>query len=300
MFRAAFTSRSWTVPHAAHVHSRTASGLGPSFTPHAEHTWSWARTGRSGGTCARTGLPSPQSAAAAATTPRQLPTWPAVSGPARTRRGPRRRPLGCRGPAAAPSCARDRAGFPHLAVQHRHPAARLVPVRRALPLARQRPLRPGQAPRSFPQEPRVRDYLAIRGDRQSSRPTSMPISPSQAGNGRVPLHHERGVVPAVCLLDHGDRRWDRRQRPGPLTRSSPTFATYSRSPCRANPLRVSRIDWRPRLERNRGRPALRPFRFLAMESNQFRYARRASCTPGPARPTRPQKARPVPACAWPG
>ena len=39
MFFAAFTSRSWTVPHAAHVHWRTLSGLGPSVTPHAEHTW---------------------------------------------------------------------------------------------------------------------------------------------------------------------------------------------------------------------------------------------------------------------
>ena len=39
MFLAAFTSRSWTVPHAAQVHWRTLSGLGPSFTPQAEHTW---------------------------------------------------------------------------------------------------------------------------------------------------------------------------------------------------------------------------------------------------------------------
>jgi hypothetical protein len=39
MFLAAFTSRSWTVPHAGHVHWRTPSGLGPSFTPHAEQTW---------------------------------------------------------------------------------------------------------------------------------------------------------------------------------------------------------------------------------------------------------------------
>ena len=39
MFLAAFTSRSWTVPHAAHVHCRTLSRLGPSLTPHAEHTW---------------------------------------------------------------------------------------------------------------------------------------------------------------------------------------------------------------------------------------------------------------------
>ena len=39
MFLAAFTSRSWIVPHAAHVHWRTWSGLRPSFTPHAEHTW---------------------------------------------------------------------------------------------------------------------------------------------------------------------------------------------------------------------------------------------------------------------
>jgi hypothetical protein len=39
MFLAAFTSRSWTVPHAAHVHSRTCSGFGPSLTPQAEQTW---------------------------------------------------------------------------------------------------------------------------------------------------------------------------------------------------------------------------------------------------------------------
>src|SRR6185437_8878501 len=37
--RAAFTSRSWIIPQAVQVHSRTASGLGPSLTPHAEHTW---------------------------------------------------------------------------------------------------------------------------------------------------------------------------------------------------------------------------------------------------------------------
>src|SRR5580704_6938668 len=39
MFFAAFTSRSWTVSHAAQVQVRTLSGFGPSFTPHAEHTW---------------------------------------------------------------------------------------------------------------------------------------------------------------------------------------------------------------------------------------------------------------------
>jgi hypothetical protein len=39
MFRAAFTSRSWTVPHFLHCHARTCSGLGPSLTPHALHTW---------------------------------------------------------------------------------------------------------------------------------------------------------------------------------------------------------------------------------------------------------------------
>jgi hypothetical protein len=39
MFLAAFTSRSWIVPHAGHVHWRTLSGFGPSFTPQAEHTW---------------------------------------------------------------------------------------------------------------------------------------------------------------------------------------------------------------------------------------------------------------------
>ena len=38
-FFAAFTSRSWSVPHALHCHARTASGLGPSLAPHAEQTW---------------------------------------------------------------------------------------------------------------------------------------------------------------------------------------------------------------------------------------------------------------------
>ena len=39
MFLAALTFRSCTVPHAAHAHCRTLSGLGPSLTTHAEHTW---------------------------------------------------------------------------------------------------------------------------------------------------------------------------------------------------------------------------------------------------------------------
>jgi hypothetical protein len=39
MFLAAFTSRSCTTPHAAHAQVRKLSGLGPSLTPQAEHTW---------------------------------------------------------------------------------------------------------------------------------------------------------------------------------------------------------------------------------------------------------------------
>src|SRR5690606_41449136 len=38
MFLAALTSRSCVVPHAAHVHDRTCSGLGPSSTPQAKQT----------------------------------------------------------------------------------------------------------------------------------------------------------------------------------------------------------------------------------------------------------------------
>lgn len=38
MFFAALTSRSWTAPQPAHCQARTPSGLGPSLTPHAEHT----------------------------------------------------------------------------------------------------------------------------------------------------------------------------------------------------------------------------------------------------------------------
>ncbi|MDV6283562.1 hypothetical protein [Rhodococcus jostii] len=62
------------------------------------------------------------------------------------------------------------------------------------------------------------------------------------------------------------------------TSNSPTFATYSFPFGRIeNPLRVSRIACRlSRRDRNRGAPTLRPFRFPESESNQFRYARRAS------------------------
>jgi len=38
MFLAAFTSRSWQVPHSWQVHSRAARGLEPSLAPHALHT----------------------------------------------------------------------------------------------------------------------------------------------------------------------------------------------------------------------------------------------------------------------
>jgi hypothetical protein len=75
----------------------------------------------------------------------------------------------------------------------------------------------------------------------------------------------------TVTLDGTDGSW-RDQR----TWRSPTLATYSLAPCKANPLRVSRIDWRPCLVRNLGCPTLRPFRFPARESNQLRYARRAS------------------------
>jgi hypothetical protein len=39
MFLAAFTSRSWSDPHAVQAHSRMLSGLGPSLAPQHEHTW---------------------------------------------------------------------------------------------------------------------------------------------------------------------------------------------------------------------------------------------------------------------
>ena len=47
MFRAAFRSRSCTARHPPQVHSRTLSGFGPSFTPHAAD-WSREVIARSG------------------------------------------------------------------------------------------------------------------------------------------------------------------------------------------------------------------------------------------------------------
>jgi hypothetical protein len=54
------------------------------------------------------------------------------------------------------------------------------------------------------------------------------------------------------------------------TRNLPTLATDSLLSCRAKPLRVSRIDWRPCLLRNLGRPTRRPLRLPASEANQLR------------------------------
>jgi hypothetical protein len=60
------------------------------------------------------------------------------------------------------------------------------------------------------------------------------------------------------------------------TPSSPILATESLAPCRAKPLRVSRIDWRPYLVRQLGCPTRRPLRLPEREANQLRYAHRAS------------------------
>src|SRR5699024_10194559 len=62
------------------------------------------------------------------------------------------------------------------------------------------------------------------------------------------------------------------------TSKSPTFAAYSFPfGFNENPLRVSRIACRLSLrDRNRGRPTFRPARLPDIESNQLRYAARAS------------------------
>src|SRR5664280_1055008 len=60
-------------------------------------------------------------------------------------------------------------------------------------------------------------------------------------------------------------------------RTSPTFATRTPPVVMPKPLRVNRIDCRLSLrDRNLGCPTLRPLRAPDRESNQFRYARRAS------------------------
>src|SRR5674476_886990 len=64
--------------------------------------------------------------------------------------------------------------------------------------------------------------------------------------------------------------------PAPAERS-PTFATRTPKAVRPKPLRVSRIGARLSLrDRNRGCPTLRPLPAPVRESNQLRYARRAS------------------------
>jgi len=53
------------------------------------------------------------------------------------------------------------------------------------------------------------------------------------------------------------------------TLMSPTLATYSRPPCRANPSRVSRMDWRLCLRFGFGCLIFGPFLLPVSESNQF-------------------------------
>ena len=110
-------------------------------------------------------------------------------------------------------------------------------------------------------------------------PKSIPTSWSMTGSGSVSasITNEAKYRPAVSLTsvtEDGDDGSSRDQR----TFRSPIFAAYRRPfGFRLNPLRVSRITCRLSLrDRNRGAPTLRPLRLPDIESNQLRYAARAS------------------------
>jgi hypothetical protein len=168
-----------------------------------------------------------------------------------------------------------------LPMSDRDPVPGLSAVGRALALAGQGALCAGQAPLGSAQVAGVGDRLGrtvASGDRRDTRrPRSIPAVRATGGSGARSRSttNEAKKRPSgsrmIVTLDGTDGS-SRDQR----TRTSPTLATYSFAPCNAKPLRVRRIDWRPRLVRNLGCPIRRPLRAPDRESNQLRYARRAS------------------------
>ena len=110
-------------------------------------------------------------------------------------------------------------------------------------------------------------------------PRSIPTSESSSGIGSsvVSTTNDTKYRPAESLMTVTLLGSDGNSRDH-TTFNSPTFAIYNGPFERSeNPLRVSRTVCRLSLrDRKRGAPILRPFRFPDSESNQFRYARRAS------------------------
>ena len=184
MLRAALTSRSCTAPQAARPRRGQTAVSGRRFSRTQSRSGTSARTGRSGGTSGRTAPLSRRPGAAAAPSRRRARTWPAACGPARIRRGLRRRPLGCRGPAAELPCARDRAAS-RRTLRCRTATRRRALARFAEPFRLRDSARCARARwRSFARRNRGLAMISpseVTASRSS--PTSMPTSRALGGSG---------------------------------------------------------------------------------------------------------------------
>ena len=217
MFFAAFTSRSWTVPHArarplADV-ERLGAVLDPAGRAHLAGGLEPADPAERPGRSARLLLDQPQ----------ELRPAGVVDGPGQPGTGqpghgacPRRRPLGCRGPAAAPSCARGRAGLPAPCGARPRPGAGPWPGWRSLSACGTAPAAPG--PAGVPSPAGTADCAITSPSEVTARLAQADIDAHLTITGGerrgLAFHHERGVVPAVRLPDHRDRRRLRTAAPG--------------------------------------------------------------------------------------
>ena len=124
-----------------------------------------------------------------------------------------------------------------LAVLHRHRYPGLRPVRGSFLCAAQGPLRPGELASTAAQVPRAGDQFTVRRRGQHVEPeVHANVAFARRQRHRGGLHHERGVVPAVRLADHGDTGRDRWQRPGPADRQVPHLRHVQPVPVQGEPV----------------------------------------------------------------
>ena len=216
--RAALRSRSCSAPHRGQVHDLTASGLGPSSCPQVEHS-------RDDGNLRSTFTTVRPYCSAFSATRRTRVDQPAswidrasfVRARPATDRSSRWTAWFSADQPQGQLVVCVQAGLPNPPVQHGDAVDGLAPVRRSALLARERPLRPAEAPLRLAEVARVGDDIPVR---QHGEPVQAEIHPDLPYGGRqrggVAVDDERHVVPAVGLPDHRARRRDRRQRPRPL------------------------------------------------------------------------------------
>ena len=99
------------------------------------------------------------------------------------------------------------------------------------------PAAPGRLAFTVAQVPRAGDQFTVRRRGQRAEPevhANVAFARRQRCCGD--LHHERGVIPAVRLPDHGDTGRDRRQRPGPANLQVPYLRHIQPVPVQGEPV----------------------------------------------------------------